>query len=125
MDNFCCDVLIIDDEEELAKTLATRFELRDISTRIAYNGKEGLILLQEKLPDIVLLDMCMPELSGLSVLREIRRLYGSLPVLVITGYCSQANYTAAEELSVQGYHTKPINIDELLANIFAVTTQNN
>ncbi len=116
-----CNLLLVDDEKEFIQTLGMRLELRGANVRIAFDGKVALELLKASLPDIILLDMCMPEMSGLATLQCIRKDYGNIPVFVITGYCSQTNYEAAMQLSVQSYHTKPIIFEDLAREIAAAS----
>ncbi len=74
-------VLIIDDEEDFAQTLAERLSLRNLAVQVACSGAEGLERIAQNLPDAVLLDMRMPAMSGIEVLRTVRQQYGMLPVL--------------------------------------------
>ncbi len=110
-------ILLIDDEEEFVRTLASRLELRGLRARTAFSGEEGLALLREEAPDAVLLDMRMPGLSGLETLREIRALRADLPVIIITGHCSEQDREEALALGVQGYYGKPAPFDELLERL--------
>ncbi len=113
-------VLIVDDERDFALTLADRLALRGIEARTAFSGAEGLDCLRESLADLVLLDMRMPGLSGVEVLREVRVMWPDLPVIVITGHCSEQDFQAAHDLGVNGYHAKPLNFLDLLADIAAL-----
>lgn len=113
-------VLIIDDEEGFAATLATRLELRGMDVRTAFSGKDGLAVLETWAPGLILLDMRMPEMSGIEVLRILRQNHPALPVLMITGQCSEQDSDAALALDVQGYHTKPLDFEELMASIRAI-----
>jgi DNA-binding response OmpR family regulator len=110
-------VLIIDDEKDFAETLASRLHIRNITARAAFSGEQGLALLEETPPDVTLLDMWMPGLSGLAVLREIRRRFAALPVIIVSGHCSEPERAAAETLGIQGFHDKPVDFAELLENI--------
>ena len=116
-------VLIIDDEEDFAQTLAERLSLRDLAVQVACSGAEGLTLIEQNPPDAVLLDMRMPAMSGIEVLRTVRQQYGMLPVLIITGHCSQEDHDRAQELGVQGYHSKPLDFKELFDQLMEVLHQ--
>jgi len=107
-------ILLIDDEEDFIRTLATRLELRGMRPRVAFSGMQGLEELDKEAPDVVLLDMRMPVLSGLDVLRRIRADHPELPVMIITGHCSEQDRDQALALGVQGYYSKPVPFDELL-----------
>ncbi len=116
-------VLIIDDEEDFAQTLAERLSLRHLAVQVACSGAEGLERLAQNLPDAVLLDMRMPAMSGIEVLRTVRQQYGMLPVLIITGHCSQEDHDRAQQLGVQGYHSKPLDFKELFDQLMEVLHQ--
>lgn len=114
--------LIVDDEEDFARTLASRLELRGMHVACAFCGGDGLEALGRALPDVLLLDMRMPGLSGVDVLRSLRKerqIPGSadLPVIVVTGHCSEQDYNEANKLGIQGYHAKPLDMDALLATM--------
>lgn len=117
-------ILIVDDEEEFALTLASRLELRDMLVRCAFGGREGIQALDTELPDVLLLDMRMPGCSGLEVLRWLRKnkshsLVGcqSVPVILVSGHADQQDVQQAEELGIQGAVAKPVQFDELLTAI--------
>ena len=110
-------ILLIDDEEDFIRTLATRLELRGMRPRVAFSGMQGLEELEKEQPDVILLDMRMPALSGLEVLRRIRADRPELPVMIITGHCSEQDRDKALELGVQGYYSKPVPFDDLLGSL--------
>ena len=113
------NVLIVDDEEDFARTLANRLELRGMTVRCAFNGEDGVKLMREDLPDLLLLDMRMPGLSGVDVLRLLRggvEIPGgeTLPVFVISGHAQERNIQEAEALGIREYFAKPLQFKELL-----------
>lgn len=115
-------VLIVDDEEDFARTLASRLELRGFEARCAFCGEQGLERLADALPDILLLDMRMPDLSGVDVLRRLRverAIPGgeSLPIIIISGHCSEEDSEQADKLGIQGYFAKPLDMEALLAGM--------
>jgi len=110
-------VLLIDDEEDFIRTLATRLELRGMRPRVAFSGMQGLEEMEKELPDVVLLDMRMPVLSGLDVLRRIRVNHPDLPVMIISGHCAEQDRDQALALGVQGYYSKPVSFDDLLGSL--------
>ena len=120
-------LLIIDDEEEFAQTLASRLELRDMRVRVAYDGEEGLRAIAENLPAVLLLDMRMPGLSGVEVLRRIRegQIPGAehLPVIIVSGHASVTDARSAQELGISGYVPKPVQFDDLLEAIRAACAE--
>ena len=112
-------ILLIDDEEDYALTLAERLELRGMEAVVALSGEQGLDLLATDPPDLVLLDMRMPGLSGVEVLERIRASHLAQVVIIVTGYCSEEDFARAQALVVQGYLTKPLQFDELISAITA------
>lgn len=114
------NILLIDDEEDFVVTLASRLELRGMLPRVVFSGMQGLAALEEHMPDVVLLDMRMPVLSGIDVLRRIRAEHPDLPVFIITGHCSEQDTEHALELGVQGYFGKPVSFEDLLDKLRAL-----
>lgn len=117
-------VLIVDDEEDFGQTLAGRLELRGMRVRTALSGHEGLEMFRRETPDVILLDMRMPGLSGVDVLHQVRILEPELPVLVITGHCSELDFEQARKLGIQGYHPKPLDFDQLMVSLQQAARKN-
>lgn len=107
-------VLLIDDEEEYAGTLAERLELRGISTQVVLDGDEGLAVIQRDPPDIVLLDVMMPGIGGLETLRQIKGNHPRVQVLLLTGRGSTREGIEGMRLGAFDYLMKPIQIEELI-----------
>jgi len=106
-------ILIIEDEVEIARLLATAVEMQGHEAAVAHGGEEGLALLREKRPDAVFLDVAMPEMSGIEMLRRIRAAQSSIPVIVITGYASPAEIEEARRLGVTDIIEKPVVLKSL------------
>jgi CheY-like chemotaxis protein len=102
-------ILIIDDESEVASTLALAVEEGGHTALLARSGAEGLARLQqeEEGPEAVFLDIRMPGLGGVDVLREIRRRYPALPVVLVTGHATTEDLEAARDLGVTDVVMKP------------------
>lgn len=113
-------VLLIDDEEAFVTTLQERLELRDIKAQVALDGTTGLARLTEQQPDVVVLDLRMPGLSGLEVLKYIRQTWPNLPVIMLSGHGSDQDCQTCLDLGADVYHRKPLDIDVLLASITQV-----
>jgi len=116
-------LLLVDDEREFAQTLAARLRLRGVNTRVAFDGEEALASLRQGEFDLVLLDVGLPGMSGLDVLRRIREDRPGLPVALLTG---NAGAKDAEEGLTQGalaYLTKPLALEELLALLARLGTR--
>jgi DNA-binding response OmpR family regulator len=107
-------VLLVDDEEEFAVTLAERLRLRGIMTAIAGDGEEALRQVAEDPPQLVVLDMMMPGLGGLGVLQRLKRDHPDLPVIMLTGRGSTKDGIEGMQLGAFDYLMKPVKIEELV-----------
>ncbi|GAB3791182.1 response regulator transcription factor [Virgibacillus kimchii] len=110
-------ILIVEDEKKLSRVLQLELEYENYQTEIAENGKDALRLLEEKEWDLVLLDIMIPELSGLEVLRRIRRTDDTTPILLLTARDEVHDKVSGLDLGANDYITKPFQIEELLARI--------
>ncbi len=108
------NVLVIDDEEELVDTLIERLKLRGLTAQGVTTGREGLECLKAETFDVVLLDVKMPEVSGLVVLKEIKSQWPSLPVIMLTGHGSEQDAKKGMDLDAYDYLVKPLNIELLI-----------
>lgn len=110
-------VLIVDDEVEFAATLAERLELRDIAAQTVNNGKDALATILVRPPDVVVLDLKMPDLSGLEVLHGIKSHDPAIQVIMLTGHGSTSSGIEGMERGAFDYAMKPIDLDLLLEKI--------
>jgi two-component system KDP operon response regulator KdpE len=114
-------VLLIDDDPEIldAVTVGLHFEWRDSNVLTATSGEEGLRLFFDESPDIVVLDLVIPDMNGFDILREIRR-SSDVPVIILTARQKEANQVRGLDLGADDYVTKPFTILTLLARIRAI-----
>jgi DNA-binding response OmpR family regulator len=114
-------VLLIDDDPEIldAVTVGFHFEWRDCTVLSATTGEEGLRLFYEHSPDMIVLDLVMPDTNGFDVLREIRRV-SDVPLIMLTARQREANHVRGLDLGADDYMTKPFTILTLLARIRAI-----
>ena len=110
-------ILLVDDEEEFVTTLAERLELRGLQARAALNGEAALQIIEGDTPQIVILDVMMPGLGGLEVLRRIKAQYPQIPVILLTGRGSTKEGIKGMQLGAFDYLIKPLNIEELIKKI--------
>ncbi|WP_421101825.1 response regulator transcription factor [Sporosarcina psychrophila] len=110
-------ILIIEDEENIARVLQLELEFEGYETGIAHTGPDGLIKYREQQWDLVLLDLMLPGLNGLDVLRRIRATEADTPVILLTAKSDVEDKVAGLDLGANDYVTKPFEIDELLARI--------
>lgn len=112
-------VLVVEDDAGLQKYLKELFIDNGYAVRIAGDGPEALNLLKKTLPDLVVLDLGLPNMSGESVCLEIRKQYPELPVIILTAKDSISDIVSGLNLGADDYVTKPFVADELLARIKA------
>ncbi len=111
-------ILIIDDSREIVKHL-TEYMLPTFGyqTLYAYDGQTGLQLIREKKPDLVLLDLHLPEMTGTDVLQQMAKESLSTPVVLMTGYGSEQSAIDAFRLGAKDYIIKPFTVDEITETI--------
>jgi len=107
-------VLLVDDELEFLETLVKRLKKRNLCVQGAKSGEEALQMLKSEQPDVVLLDVKMPGMDGIETLRQIKKLYPLVEVIMLTGHASMEVAIEGMELGAFDYLMKPMNIDELL-----------
>lgn len=107
-------VLLIDDEVEFASTLAERLNLRGFSTCVLFDGETALARLGAESFDLVLLDVMLPGMHGLEVLRRIREMRPETPVILLTGHSSTKDGIEGMRQGAKSYLSKPIDLRELL-----------
>ena len=110
-------VLVVDDEESIRELLRRTLALAEYEAQAVSDGKAGLELLRREPWDLLIADLRMPEMDGLSLIREARRLHPRLPVIIITGYSSESSAIQAVNLGVVGYLVKPFRIPHVLSAV--------
>jgi two-component system OmpR family response regulator len=100
-------ILVIDDESAVADLLADALRQDGHDPTVAASGELGLVAMEEMHPDAVFLDVVMPDMSGIEVLRRIRALHPSLPVVLITGNAEAAEIREARRLGISEVIEKP------------------
>jgi CheY-like chemotaxis protein len=119
-------VLIVDDEPDTCTYFSTVLEDKGFETVIARNGEDGLARLKESVPDLVTLDITMPEKSGVRLYREIKGMeeMKGVPVIIITGVADDFEKFISSRKSVpppEGYLSKPIDVEKFLALVNELT----
>jgi DNA-binding response OmpR family regulator len=112
-------VLLVDDEEDFIRTLSERLELRDLKSNTAFDGEQAIKLVGDKEPDIIILDLKMPGIDGMEVLRRVRKAYPRIQVIIQTGHGNDMDEAEARELGVFDYLKKPVDIELLVERIKA------
>ena len=112
-------VLFVDDEPSL-RTTYERFFTSQYDMAFAANGKEALRRLESFKPDVLVLDMRLPDTDGVALLQEIRASHPGLPVIVTTAYVHLEPLMDVLDLGHRGYLVKPFSMDDLAARIDAI-----
>ena len=110
-------ILIVDDNEDNRDVLARRLRRRGFDVTVAVGGREGVAQAETDEPDIVLMDMNMPILDGWEATRQIRSTGSQVPVIALTAHAMTGDRERAIEAGCTEYHTKPVELDQLLTLI--------
>ena|SRR5687767_11945335 len=108
-------VLVVDDEATIRDLLAKTLALAEYDVDLAPDGRGAIDRLRMIPYDLLITDLRMPGVDGLTVIREARRLKADLPVIIITGFSNEASAIEAVNLGVSGYLTKPFRVPRVLA----------
>ena len=110
-------VLLVDDEEEFVKALSERMKMRDLESDVALSGEQALKTMDEDLPDVMVLDLKMPGMDGMEVLRRAKKAYPGVQIIMLTGYGSEKDEQEARNLGVFEYLKKPVSFEKLMKTI--------
>src|SRR5574339_51711 len=112
-------ILVVDDEPAVTDLLAYNLRKAHYDVLTAADGRAALRLAQESRPDLILLDLMIPEMDGLDVCRELRKSSG-VPIIMITARGEEVDRVVGLELGADDYVTKPFSVRELVARVKAV-----
>jgi two-component system, response regulator RegA len=115
-------ILVVDDEALFRDRLARAFEKREYQVFTASGYDEAMVLIQEKRPDMAVVDMKMPGKSGLELIKDGLAVHPEMQIVVLTGYGSIATATEAVRLGAVSYLPKPADVDDIL-NAFSQNTE--
>jgi DNA-binding response OmpR family regulator len=110
-------VLMVDDEEDFVKTLAERMQMRDLDSDVALSGEAALQIVEDQIPDVMVLDLKMPGIDGMEVLRRVRKAYPQVQVVILTGHGSEKDEAEARRLGAFAYLQKPVDIEKLIITL--------
>ncbi len=110
------EILVIDDELQICKLLEITLESNDFNVTVAHTGKEGVITAANHPPDLILLDLGLPDMSGHQVLRQLREWF-SKPIIILSVQNDEVNIIQALDNGANDYLSKPFRTGELLARI--------
>ena len=106
-------ILLVDDEREATDLLSKRLTRRGCICRCAHSGEEALELLNQETPDVVVLDVKMPGMDGLTALGKIKSLYPKIEIIMLSGHADPDSAVHGLRLGAFGYVMKPPNFNEL------------
>jgi two-component system OmpR family response regulator len=109
-------ILVVDDEPKIVKLVRDYLERAGFGVRVASDGKSALSLARTEKPDLVILDLGLPQMDGLDVTRELR-LVSNVPVIMLTGRSDESDKLIGLELGADDYVTKPFSPKELVARV--------
>jgi excisionase family DNA binding protein len=107
-------VLVVDDEASIRDLLSTTLSLADYDVDVAPDGRSAVERMRLFGYDLLITDLKMPGMDGLTVIHEARRLQSDLPVIIITGFSTEASAIEAANVGVAGYLTKPFKVPKVL-----------
>lgn len=113
-------ILVVDDEPQIIRALGINMQARGFSMIAAASGAEGLEMAATKNPDVVVVDLGLPDMRGVDVIEAIRR-WSRVPIIVLSGRSDSVHKVEALNKGADDYVTKPFNIEEFFARIRAVT----
>ena len=118
-------VLLVDDEVAFTRTLAQRLMMRDLRVIVAHDGEQALSKTQKEEPDVIVLDLNMPGMHGMDVLREIKKVCPDTQVIILTGHGTDKDEEEATKLGGFGFLKKPTDIETLERKIKAAFKEKN
>ena len=106
-------VLLVDDEREFVQTLSERLLMRDMGSAVAYDGESALDMVKEEEPEVMILDLKMPGIDGIEVLRRVKTTNPEIEVIMLTGHGSEPDRELCMKLGAFAYLQKPVDIEVL------------
>ncbi len=110
-------VLFVDDEEDFVRTMAERMEMRDLGGEVALSGQQALDMLRTEIPDVIVLDLKMPGIGGMEVLRRVKAMHPLVQVIIMTGHGSDEDEEEARRLGAFDYLRKPVDLTHLVDTV--------
>jgi two-component system, OmpR family, response regulator CpxR len=110
-------VLLVDDERQFARTLSERLRLREMGSVVAYDGQSALDMIREEEPDVMILDLKMPGIDGIEVLKRVKQTNPRIEVIILTGHGSYEDKELCMQLGAFAYLEKPVDVNDLSETI--------
>lgn len=109
-------ILVIEDEKAIRNFISATLEIHSYNCLSAENGEQGIILATSHKPDIILLDLGLPDMDGMNIIKKVRT-WSNCPIIVVSARSEDRDKIEALDLGADDYLTKPFSVDELLARI--------
>lgn len=109
-------ILLVEDEKNICNFISTSLSAQDYRISTAHTGKEALPIITSQCPDLILLDLGLPDMDGMEIIRQVRT-WSSVPIIVLSARTQEQEKVRALDLGADDYLTKPIGTSELLARI--------
>lgn len=109
-------ILLVEDEKNICDFISTSLSAQDYRISTAHTGKEALPIITSQCPDLILLDLGLPDMDGMEIIRQVRT-WSSVPIIVLSARTQEHEKVRALDLGADDYLTKPIGTSELLARI--------
>jgi CheY-like chemotaxis protein len=106
-------VLLVDDERDFVQTLSERLIMRDMGSAVAYDGESALSMIKDEEPEVMILDLRMPGIDGIEVLRQVKKTNPDIEVIVLTGHGTEKDKDLCMELGAFAFLQKPVDIQVL------------
>jgi len=110
-------ILLVDDEREFVHTLSERLQARNLEAAVVYDGEEALSFVASDEPEVMVLDLKMPGIDGIEVLRRVKRDHPAVEVIILTGHGSKKEEETAMQLGAFAYLRKPVDIEQLTSTM--------
>lgn len=107
-------ILVVDDEEDLRRLLSDGLRLEGYQVAVASSGREALALVEQEPPDLIILDLIMPEMNGIETLKRMRERGVTAKVVILTAYGTAEQVREAVALGVREFIGKPFDLDRLV-----------
>lgn len=106
-------ILLVDDEKEFVQTLSERLQMRDMGTAVVYDGTSALDLVHNDTPEVMIIDLKMPGIDGMEILKRVKEMNSRIEIIVLTGHGSEQDKKKCMGLGAFTYMQKPVDINLL------------
>lgn len=110
-------VLYVDDELPVRELMAKMLRWKGFAVHTAGDGRTALQMLRQYRPDIIVTDIMMPDMDGIAMSREVRRLYSKVPIIIVSAYLHEQYLVDLKELGISHFIMKPVRMESLFGSI--------